>query len=292
MVINAANLAIIFTAFKAAFNQGKQKADPQWQRIATLIKSTGKEEKYGWLGQFPRIRKWVGDRQLKNLQAYDYAIKNEPFESTISVDRDDIDDDSYGVYANVVEDMGYAAATHPDELIFGLLSDGFTTACYDKQYFFDTDHPVNGGSVSNMQSGSGNPWFLMDTNRPLKPLIFQERKTYNFVSMTDEKNENVFMRKEYLYGVDARGNVGFGFWQTAFGSKATLNKDNFDAAMESMMGVQSDEGRPMGIKPNLLVCGVSNRAAAKATISVMQLANGASNPNYQEVEVLVVPWLP
>lgn len=291
MIINQGNLAIIYTGFKAAFNQGKQTAKPQWQRIATLINSTGKEEKYGWLGQFPRLRKWIGDRQLKNLAAHDYAIKNEPYEGSVTVPKEDIEDDGYGVYAALFQDMGYGAETHPDELVFGLLADGFTKPCYDNQYFFDTDHPVNGVSVSNMQSGSGAAWFLLDTTRPLKPLIFQKRKDYNMQTLTGETDENVFMRKEYIYGVDARVNVGFGFWQSAFGSKATLNTANFDLAMAAMMSVNSDEGRPLGIKPDLLVCGPSNRAAANKTINMQLVSGGESNPNYQEVEVMVVPWL-
>ncbi len=291
MIINQANLAIISTGFKTAFNQGKQKVEPLWNKVATLVNSTGKEEKYGWLGQFPRLRKWVGDRQIKNLAAHDYSIKNEPFEGTVAVLREDIEDDGYGIYGTLFEDMGYGAATHPDELVFSLLGDGFTKPCYDGQYFFDTDHPTNNGSVSNMQAGAGAPWFLLDTTRPLKPLIFQKRKEYNLISLIDEKAENVFMRKEFLYGVDARVNVGFGFWQSAFGSKATLNTDNFDLAMAAMLSVQSDEGRPLGIKPNLLVCGPSNRAAANQTIKMMLVNGGNSNPNYNEVEVLVVPWL-
>ena len=29
------------------------------------------------------------------------------------------------------------------------------------------------------------------------------------------------MRKTFLYGVDSRGNAGFGFWQMAYGSDGT-----------------------------------------------------------------------
>jgi phage major head subunit gpT-like protein len=36
--------------------------------------------------------------------------------------------------------MGNAAALHPDDLVFGLLPKGFSTLCYDGQYFFDADH--------------------------------------------------------------------------------------------------------------------------------------------------------
>lgn len=61
-------------------------------------------------------------------------------------------------------------------------------------------------------------WFLLCTNRPLKPFIYQERKKIKFVSKTDERDDNVFMRNEYLYGADGRSNAGYGFWQMAYGS--------------------------------------------------------------------------
>ncbi len=292
LIVNAANLNIVFQAFKTAFNKAFKGSESHWQKIATLVPSTTSEEKYGWLGQFPRLREWIGDRHVKNLELYDYSIKNKKFESTISVPKDKIDDDSYGVFTPLIESMGDAAQTHPDELIFALLEAGFTTTCYDGQFFFDTDHPVGDGSVSNMQAGAGNAWFLLDTSRPLKPLIFQKRREYDFKSMTDPHDEHVWKRDEFQFGVDARANVGFGFWQMAFGSQDILDQTNFDLAMAAVMGNKSDEGAPLGTSANLLVCGSSNRSAAKAVVEKEYLANGESNTNYKAVEVLIVPWLP
>lgn len=65
---------------------------------------------------------------------------------------------------------------------------------------------------------SDSAWFLLATKRPLKPIIFQQRKKPKFVSITEETSPNVFMQKTYLYGVDSRDNVGFGFWQMGIGS--------------------------------------------------------------------------
>jgi len=70
-------------------------------------------------------------------------------------------------------------------------------------------------------AGADTSWFLMDTSRPLKPMIFQKRSPAKFVSLTNETDPNVFMKKEYLYGVDYRGNAGYGFWQMAIGSDGT-----------------------------------------------------------------------
>jgi phage major head subunit gpT-like protein len=291
VIINQANLHDLFRGFKASFNTGFRSATPQWDRIATLINSTTKEEKYAWLGQFPRLREWVGDRVVKDLESHDYAIKNRKFEATVGVPRDDIEDDTYGIYNPLMQEMGYAGATHPDELNYALLAAGFDTPCYDGQYFFDADHPVADKSVSNVQTGSGDPWFLLDTSRPLKPLIFQKRRDYDFRSQNRLDDDAVFMSDQFKYGVDARVNAGFAFWQQAYGSKATVGQDNFDAAVAAMMAFKSDEGRPLGIRPNLLVCGPSNRAAARKVIAVPTLDGGAANPNYQATDLLVVPWL-
>ena len=70
-------------------------------------------------------------------------------------------------------------------------------------------------------AGHDSMWFLLCTNRPVKPLFYQQRKKAKFVSKTQETDENVFMKKQFLYGADSRGNAGFGFWQMAFGSDGT-----------------------------------------------------------------------
>lgn len=291
MIVNRANLNEIFTGFKAAFNTGFTNAKPDWQGVATPVPSSTKEEKYGWMGQFPKLREWMGDRQVQNLKTHDYSIKNRKFESTIEVLRDDIDDDTYGVYKPLMEEMGFAAATHPDELVFTLLTDGFVTPCYDGKNFFAGDHKVGKVNVSNTQAGAGKPWFLLDASRPLKPIIFQKRREYELKSMNQPDDEAVFLRDSYRFGVDARVNVGFGFWQQAFGSKATLDAGNFAAALEAMMAFKSDEGRPLGIRPTLLVIGPSNRSAALEIVKAERNASGATNINRDVVEILISPWL-
>jgi phage major head subunit gpT-like protein len=52
----------------------------------------------------------------------------------------------------------------------------------------------------------------------VKPLIYQERKKPEFVEQTDYNADNVFMRKKFLFGAEARAAGGYGFWQMAYGS--------------------------------------------------------------------------
>lgn len=291
MLINKENLAAMYNGFKAAFVNAFGGVKPVWQQIATLVPSSNKVENYGWLAEFPRLREWVGDRQIKSIAASGYQITNKKFEASVGVQKDDIEDDTYGVMAPLFQEMGYAAATHPDELVFALLAAGFATACFDGQYFFDTDHPVGDGVVSNFGGGSGTPWFLLDTSRPLKPIIFQKRRDYELKQMTDAQDEAVFMRDEYRYGVDARCNVGYGFWQMAYGSKQTLDETNYAAARAAMMSFKSDTGRPLGISPKLLIVPPNLEGAALKLIQAEKLENGADNVYRNTAQVLVVPWL-
>lgn len=76
--------------------------------------------------------------------------------------------------------------------------------------------------VAPQLSGADTSWFLLATQRPIKPLIYQERQKVKFVAKTGETDDNVFLSDTYLYGADSRGNVGFGFWQMAYGSLGTV----------------------------------------------------------------------
>lgn len=296
MIINSANLEALRVAFNASFKRGLGQAETQYGRIATTVPSSTKENRYGWLGKMPNMREWIGPRVVHGIAEHDYSIQNKPFELTIGVDRDDIEDDNIGVYDPLFVEMGESVAAHPDQLVWNLLAAGFATECYDGQYFFDTDHPVldadgNPATVSNFQGGSGTPWYLLNTKRSLKPLIFQERKKPEFVAKDKVTDDNVFTRKEYVYGTESRCNVGFGFWQMAYASKQTLNAANFAAARQAMMSLKGDHGRPLGIKADLLIVPPSLEDEAEEILKADRNAAGATNTQKGKTELLVVPWL-
>lgn len=296
MILNKANLSILHTGFKAAFQGGFNGAPIDFDQLVLDVKSTTAIETYGWLGAMTRFREWIGDRVVQNLALHDYSIKNKSFENTVGVPREAIEDDQYGIYSPLMGQLGQDAKEHPAELVYALLKGGFTGKCYDGQYFFDTDHPVIGAngqetSVSNHQGGSGTPWFLLDTTRMIRPLILQKRKPYNFVAKTAETDDNVFDRKEYVWGVDARLNVGYGLWQLAYSSKETLDATSFGAAYAALQSLKGDNGRPLGIRPKLLVVPPSLREQALETVKAERNAAGATNINRDVVDVLVTPWL-
>lgn len=297
MLINKQNLQSMFDGFNTRFNEAFAGAKTFYEQVSMTVPSTGRTENYGWLGSFPGMREWLGSRIVNSLSLQSYAITNKPFESTISVARDDIEDDQYGIMAPMFSELGRKAKIHPDELIAALIKSGFASNCYDGQFFFDADHPVGDGvtmqktSIANTDGGAGSPWFLLDTSRPIKPFIFQLRKPYNLVRKDDERDDNVFNNREFIYGVDSRCNAGYGLWQLAWGSKQTLDATHFSAARQGMNAFTDDQGKPLGIDPDTILVGTTLRDAANTLFNTQTLANGASNPNYQQVKVIVSPYI-
>ncbi len=294
--ITAGLIAGMFTAYSAAFARGQGQAKPQRKLIATTVPSSTRSNDYAWLGKSRGMREWLGERVINRMQAHGYQITNKKWEQTEAIDVDTIEDDEYGVFAAVFQEMGLSTEAHPEELVWGLLKAGFSTPCYDGQFFFDTDHPVldaNGDpqSVSNTGGGAGTPWFVFDDTRSLLPIIFQERKKADFQQLNKPTDPNVFMQDEYLYGVKARYNVGYGLWQYIYGSKQTLDDTGLTAAFAALESMKGDYGRPLGATPTVLAVPPSLRKAGLELVNAERNAAGATNVWKDTLRLEVVPWL-
>lgn len=263
MLISQNQLSAVYTGLRAIYQEGflltASGIEDDWKSIAMEVPSDTEEEEYGWMKNMSTIREWIGDRHLQRLVEASYKIKNKHFEGTISVPADKIVDRKLAGFSIPTKQLGQNARVFPNRLVFPLLSAGFSNVGFDGQYFFDTDHPVHrpDGStdlISNLQTGSGPAWYLLDNTKVIKPLVYQNRQPFWFQSLTDmSKSDHVFMRNEFLFGVDGRCNVGYGLWQTAFASKAPLSLANVAAARATMMAYKGENGEPIGIVPNLLV---------------------------------------
>lgn len=306
LLVNKATLDALFTSLKTTFNNAFAGAPSQWELTAMKVPSGSSRNDYGWLSAFPRMKKWIGDKAVKALEAFKYSIVNDDFEATVEVDRNDIEDDNLGIYAPQAQMAGFSAKQLPDEIVADLKNNAFASPCYDGQYFYDTDHPVTNpatgvsASVSNkatvalsgatqaaaeasygaartaimsFKDDEGRPlglipdvlevppaletqgrrllemdkladdtpnpfkgtarlvvnprltsttaWFLHVTSMPVKPFVYQERKAPVFVEQTDAQADNVFMRKKFRFGAEARAAGGYAFWQMSYGSTGT-----------------------------------------------------------------------
>jgi len=299
MLVNKAAIAAVFLTLKTTFNNAFEATPAQWQKTAMLVPSGSSQNDYTWLSAFPKMRKWIGDKVLKSLEAFKYTVVNDDFEATVGVNRNDIEDDNLGIYAPQAQMAGYSAKQLPDEIVADLKNNAFASVCYDGQYFYDDDHPVGEAKVSVSNKGTvvlsgatqalavasygvartaimsfkdddGRPlglvpnvlevppalelqgkrlvamekladdtpnpyfgtaelvvnprltsttaWFLHCTQMPVKPFVYQERKAPVFVEQTDAQTDNVFMRKTFRFGAEARVAGGYAFWQMSWAS--------------------------------------------------------------------------
>ena len=306
-VVTSALINALRTGFSKEFEDAKSAAPSQWSAVATRVPSGNASNTYGWLGQFPKLSEWTGQRAFKSIREFGYSVTNKLYEATVDIPRTAVEDDQLGVYAPLFREMGYAAATHPDEIVFGLLRDGKSTACYDGKPFFAKDHPVfqnvdgtgaesAAANLIEPAEGAAAPWFLLDVSRPLKPFIFQERTTPELQVITNPDNDTVFMKDKIPYGIRYRCNGGYGFWQQAVMSAEALNPASFEKALTLMQGFTADGGRPLGLgmggkAGTLLVVPPVHQAAARKVIVAERDDAGASNIWFDAATIVVSPWL-
>ena len=304
MIITNTVLSGLHTALRDEFRTRMTELDAKgvWKLLATIIPSSAQSNTYGWLGAFPQMREWVGDRVINDMAEFAYQIVNQKFESTLGVDRAHIEDDNLGQYRVMAREMADEFERFMNRKLASLISGGFENLCYDGQKFFDAEHPVypntdgtgDAATASNIigtGAETGTPWALLSLSGSLKPFIAQQRTLPEFEEITDTKTDSVFMKDRYLYGIRYRGNFGYGLWQQAIGSKAELSAANYEKARLAMQTLKRDGGDPLGIVPTHLIVSPSNEAAARAILAREFISGGDSNPNYHTAELVVVPHL-
>ena len=286
MDINAPNLEGLNTAFVTAFNERLTGAETTWDRVAMQVGSSTASNTYPRINDVPGMREWLGDRVINRLDESGFTVPNQKFENTVAVSRDRIEDDQYGIYAPLMADMGQSAAELPDELVWPKLSSGFDTEGHDGQSFIDTDHPVEDAdgveqSVSNDMGGAGTAWFLIDTSRMIKPIIFQDRTPVELTPKQSLTDDNVFYRDEFLWGARRRCAVAFGAWQLVIGSKQTLDEANYEAALTQGQSMTGHRGRKLNLftRPDkvLLVVPASLQGAGRRLLNAEMIGGGDTN---------------
>lgn len=142
------------TEFMKAYGNGENPAD-----IAPMVmntQSSSNKEKYGWLGNVASLVEWRDSRKLKGIRDYDYTLANKHYESTLQVDRDDIEDDLYGGIQVRIQDLARKALIHPRQLFFEKVVAGEVELCFDGQPFYSLTHKyfADDAAQSNLHTGT------------------------------------------------------------------------------------------------------------------------------------------
>ncbi|MDR1889644.1 MAG: Mu-like prophage major head subunit gpT family protein [Zoogloeaceae bacterium] len=297
MDIKQSTLNALFTGFNASFQQGFASlgdAGSVYEQICTVVNSTTATETYPWLKRLPTLREWLGDRVINQLGAADFSIRNRKFELTEGVERDAIEDDTYGLFSPLFVEFGRASREHPNTLVAEVLASN--PVSYDGQPLFDADHVVldkdgQETSVSNDMGGTGAAWYVFDLSRAIKPLIFQKRRDYQFRALTDLSDSKVFLSDRFLYGVDARVNAGPGLWQLAVRSQQALTPENYAAARQALQTLKGDYGQPLALRHTHTMVPVALEEAARRIVGASLETGGGTNPWAGTSQIIENPWL-
>jgi len=119
----------------------EQNVGASWMNgVSMEFNSDQASENYAWLGQVPGMREWIGGRQPKGLTENGITIANKHYEGTLEVQLRDLRRDKTGQVNVRIDEFAVRANTHWASLLSRLIINGESTACYDGQFFFDTDH--------------------------------------------------------------------------------------------------------------------------------------------------------
>ncbi len=305
MEVTAANLGAINNALDLAYNSQLTTAESVQKRFADQRTSVGRTSVYPRLDELGGMNEWFGARQAEWLSQSEITITNRKFEKTINISHDDIEDDRYGIYTPVAQQMGTIAARQPDMLIAQALEAATTTLTYDGEPFFSSNHvgyTATGATtaVSNYNNAAQGPaWYLFYDKMPLKALILQTRRPFQIRAQFDLNNPRVFESDVFQWGTDGRLAAGLGIWQFAYCSTATLNTTNLLAARAAMASLRRPDGNPMGIVPTLFVSGVSLFPLANSIYKNQLIASDPSSPTtlidnraVNMFEPIEFPWIP
>jgi len=223
------------TSIRTIFDSAFEAAESAWNQVAMEVPSNTASNTYAWIEKFPKLRKWLGDKVIKQLQGHAYTIVNDDFEATVEVDRNDIEDDNLGIYKPQAEMAGESSKQWADDLVFTALSSGFEETCYDGKTFYATNHEVGEGKSKKLVSNR--------LDKPLKIDTLAEAKA------------------------------------------------SYGAARTMLRSVKDNEGRPLNLKPSVLVVPPALEDVANALMTVDRLEDGKPNPYKGTAKVLVVGWL-
>ena len=136
--------------FKSIFQKTFNDTTCEAEAIATKVASNDLSEKYTWLGNFPNMKEFLGERDVKRFKDFGYALENKLYEATVTVPNLHIEYDKVGLYVPAIQQMAMEAKLFGGELVAQVLNGGTTNLCYDGKTFFASDHEMGDATYANM----------------------------------------------------------------------------------------------------------------------------------------------
>lgn len=288
---------VVKSNFAAALANGAYAA--RSMPILEEVDSKSLSEDYNWMLDTAGFQRLKQNLPVRTAIEKRVTIVNEPWVDNLTVDLRTMKTEQRGKYELTATMMGRKVGRFIDNQVQNLLGasgKAFTENSWDGVPFFSASHPMAAGTThSNLIAGGDSPWFLFDTS-VIKPMILQwlERPyTEPFGPDTEWSKNNREVKWDFHHDMG----LGMTLFWFAVASKATLTEEHFQDAMTAAMATPTYElhegaAQSMGVLPNLLVVGRSNKLAAEKILKATMNDGGGSNVLAGSCELLVLPSLP
>jgi hypothetical protein len=140
----------IIRGIRGEFIEGLQASANLATRIARAVTSDKREESYLFSGSTAQVRQWTDERRPAEISEFEVKVVNNHYEASISLHRDDIEDDQAGgFYLRRARELGTRMADYENVLVLATAldasySDSTLGLSFDGQFHFDTDHAWTG----------------------------------------------------------------------------------------------------------------------------------------------------
>jgi phage major head subunit gpT-like protein len=154
MLITQPNLDALFISFSQQFADAYMSVpQPLLEQIGTRVASGTRDQRYPFVQAISgAMREWLGERQVQNVVVDGFTVTNKKYENTLSIAREDVEDDQYAAYTTMlIPNLARHAKLLPDQEIAAVI--GANPIGFDGKTFFATDHPKDpSGATSGTQS--------------------------------------------------------------------------------------------------------------------------------------------
>jgi len=134
-----------------------------WTEYGIEVPSSSLKTLHAWLVDQEQVTEWKGSRILADMGTLVWEVINRDWQIGWKFHERQIRDDLKGLTQLAImkaRSYGQKWKNHEDKLCADTVQAGVSKECYDGQYFFDTDHPVDvygitSGTFANLFTGRG-----------------------------------------------------------------------------------------------------------------------------------------
>jgi len=151
MELTRENLNSLFYAINGNFNKGLAQVWPGFEKFCMILNSSTLMEKYPVTLMTGAMREWIGERVVNELTGKMVTVVNKPYEHTEGIDRNDLEDDTFGFFAPLFEAIGVEAGNLWGRLATDALANPGKWA--DDAAFFGS-RKIGKATINNLVSGA------------------------------------------------------------------------------------------------------------------------------------------